>query len=127
MNIGSNIKAIRKKKGITQKALADKTGLSVNAIQSYEYGSYSPKFDTLLKIADALQVQPDELDPSCRWDDLFTQQEHFLADIKISELVIKEYGQETASTINDFLSLDPEGQEKASEYIDFLMQKHRKE
>jgi len=126
MNIGSNIKAIRKRKGITQKALAEKTGLAVRTIQDFEYNKINPKLETLLKIADALQVQPDELDPSCRWDDLFTQQEHFLADIKISEMIIKEYGQETASTINDFLSLDPEGQDKASEYIDFLMQKHRK-
>ncbi|MBQ7992369.1 MAG: helix-turn-helix transcriptional regulator [Solobacterium sp.] len=126
MNIGSNIKAIRKKKGITQKALAERTGLAVRTIQDFEYNKIKPKLETLLKIADALQVQPDEIDPSCRWDDLFTKQEQFFEEIKLSEFLIKEYGQETASIINDFLSLDPEGQEKASEYIDFLMQKHRK-
>ena len=118
MGIGEHIKTIRKQKGITQKQLAERTGLSVNAIQSYEYGNYEPKIPQVERIAEALNVSP---------FDIIYDVQQLQEDAKIFDQIIKRYGQETASTINDFLSLDPEGQEKASEYIDFLMQKHRKE
>lgn len=118
MNTGERIKAIRKEKGFTQKHLAELTGLSVNAIQSYEYGKYEPKIPQIEKIAEALDVSP---------FDIMYDVNQLQEDVKIFDQIIKRYGQETASTINDFLSLDPEGQEKASEYIDFLMQKHSKE
>lgn len=48
-------------------------------------------------------------------------------EVKLFEIIIETYGEVTASTINDFLSLTDEGQQKASEYIDLLMQKYKKE
>ncbi len=56
MDTSERIKKARKKAGITQKELAEKTGLSIASIQGYEQGKYCPKFETLKKIANVLNV-----------------------------------------------------------------------
>ena len=133
MDIGEKIRTIRKQKGIKQKDLAKQVGLTTNGLQKIEYGEVTPKATTVHKIASALNVSDIDLDDRLQemlveWNDKFlSTMDTLREDAKIFDQIIKRYGQETASTINDFLSLDPEGQEKASEYIDFLMQKHRKE
>ena len=133
MDIGEKIRTIRKQKGIKQKDLAKQVGLTTNGLQKIEYGEVTPKTITVHKIASALNVSDIDLDDRLQemlveWNDKFlSTMDTLQEDAKIFDQIIKRYGQETASTINDFLSLDPEGQEKVSEYIDFLMQKHRKE
>ena len=133
MDIGEKIRTIRKQKGIKQKDLAKQVGLTTNGLQKIEYGEVTPKATTVHKIASALNVSDIDLDDRLQemlveWNDKFlSTMDTLQEDAKIFDQIIKRYGQETASTINDFLSLDPEGQEKVSEYIDFLMQKHRKE
>lgn len=57
--IGEKIKELRKSKGISQKELAQKTGLSIGSIQGYEQGRYNPKLEAIAKIADALETEPD--------------------------------------------------------------------
>lgn len=69
MNISEKIKQLRKNKKMSQKELAQKTGLSIGSIQGYEQGRYNPKLETVLKIADALEISP-----SVFYDDL-TQEE----------------------------------------------------
>lgn len=64
MEISERIKEIRKKKGFSQKQLAQKAGLSIAAIQGYEQGKYKPKQETVNRIADALGVEAYELDIS---------------------------------------------------------------
>ena len=61
MNISEKIKQLRKNKKMSQKELAQKTGLSIGSIQGYEQGRYNPKLETVLKIADALEVNVTEL------------------------------------------------------------------
>lgn len=56
MNIGENIKKIRKLKGLTQRELADKMGIKQQSFAQYEQAEKIPKLDTLKKIADALDV-----------------------------------------------------------------------
>ena len=56
MDISETIKGFRKREGLTQKKLADLTGLSIATIQGYEQGKYRPKIEALQKIAIALQV-----------------------------------------------------------------------
>ncbi len=50
------IKSARKKACLSQKQLAQKTGLSIATIQGYEQGKYYPKIENLTKIANALDV-----------------------------------------------------------------------
>lgn len=54
--IGERIKELRKSKGVSQKELAQKTGLSIGSIQGYEQGRYNPKLEAIVKIAGALGV-----------------------------------------------------------------------
>ena len=56
MNIGDNIKRIRKEKGLTQKQLAKKLGVSQQNLAQYESNKRYPKLATARKIATALDV-----------------------------------------------------------------------
>lgn len=55
------IKEIRKSKKLTQKQLGEKCGIAESTIRQYELGLRNPKFETLCKIAKALEVPVDEL------------------------------------------------------------------
>ena len=61
MTIGERIKKARKENGLTQKELAEKTGLSIGTVQGYEQRKYNPKRASLEKIASALEVTAVEL------------------------------------------------------------------
>lgn len=56
MNIGTAIKVIRKKKGYSQKELAEKCEISVNALCQIESNSSFPQKSTIKKICEELQV-----------------------------------------------------------------------
>lgn len=56
MNYGENIKKIRKEKGLTQKQLGKKLGISQAAIGQFESNKTNPKMETLRRIANALEV-----------------------------------------------------------------------
>lgn len=62
MSIGQNIKRIRTEKGLTQRQLAEKTGLKDSAIRRYESEKVIPKMPNLRKISDALGVSIVEID-----------------------------------------------------------------
>ena len=49
----------RKKKNYTQQNMADFLGISLNAYQKYEQAERSPSLETLVKIADILDVSTD--------------------------------------------------------------------
>lgn len=56
MTVGEKIKKIRKEKALSQKYLANKLGITPVMISQYENGKRKPKFETLRKIADVLEV-----------------------------------------------------------------------
>ena len=59
--LGSRIKNIRKKRGVTQEKLAEMVGIAPPNISYIETGKYCPAIDTMQKIATALDVEPYEL------------------------------------------------------------------
>ncbi|MBM7834983.1 helix-turn-helix domain-containing protein [Clostridium sardiniense] len=61
MNIGENIKKIRKEKGLTQKDLATSLDVSTITIQNYENNRREPRLETLNKIASILECDLYEL------------------------------------------------------------------
>ncbi|EQK47041.1 helix-turn-helix family protein [[Clostridium] bifermentans ATCC 19299] len=63
MNIGANIKKFRKEKALTQKDLAEITGISISAIEKYERGRLNPSLGKIESIANALDVTIQELKP----------------------------------------------------------------
>ena len=61
LRIGLNILYYRKQKGITQQRLAEMTSYSKNHIQKIETAMASPSVETLLDIAEALEISPEKL------------------------------------------------------------------
>ena len=56
MNVGDAIKNIRKNKGLTQKELAQRCGLSANAMCSIEKNESIPTRESIDKICKALDI-----------------------------------------------------------------------
>ena len=50
-SIGENIRRIRIRKGLSQKELAEKAGMSNVLLNNYEHGLRNPKAETLQRIA----------------------------------------------------------------------------
>ena len=61
LSIGMKISKIRKKEGLTQLELADKTGLHVTTIGKIEAGMRTPTLETRKKLAKVLKVDITEL------------------------------------------------------------------
>ena len=56
LKLGYKIKYQRGKNGISQLDLALKTGLTTRTISQIECGTIDPKYSTLLRIAEALNI-----------------------------------------------------------------------
>jgi len=54
----ANVRRLRGKKKLSQKALADKVGISVAAVSMLERGQRSPPLETIERMAKALGVTP---------------------------------------------------------------------
>ena len=61
MTVGELIKKNRLEKGLTQKQLGEMANIAEPTIRRYELGKLNPKYKTLQKIADALQIPVFEL------------------------------------------------------------------
>ena len=61
IDFATQLKTIRKSKGVTQKQLAQAVGASERGIQTYEIGERKPAFDQLLALADYFDVSLDYL------------------------------------------------------------------
>lgn len=61
IDFATQLKAIRKSKGLTQKQLAVDIGASERGIQQYELGERKPAFDVLIALADYFDVSLDYL------------------------------------------------------------------
>jgi transcriptional regulator with XRE-family HTH domain len=53
---GAHLKDLRKSRGLTQDALAERSGLAVDSIRRIERGAFSPSLDTLGKVARGLRL-----------------------------------------------------------------------
>ena len=59
--LANRIKELRNQKGISQEELAHRAGLSRTGMGFLETGKRWPRLDTLMKVADGLNVTVDEL------------------------------------------------------------------
>lgn len=59
--LGDKLKASRKNQGLTQKELADRVGVKMRTIASYEQGTGYPSLEVFGKICDALEISSDYL------------------------------------------------------------------
>lgn len=68
--IGEKIREQRKLKGLTQKDLAEKSGISLSAIEKYERGKLNPSLGKIKDIAQALNINYATLVPVDSIDEL---------------------------------------------------------
>lgn len=61
VNMGNKLKELRKQKRLTQKQVADRIGLAISAVSSYEAGTRYPSYDVLIKLARIFHVSTDYL------------------------------------------------------------------
>ena len=59
--IGDKLKDLRIRRALTQYELADRAGISTNALNRIELNKAEPHMSTLRKLAKALSVDPSEL------------------------------------------------------------------
>lgn len=59
--LGENIRRLRKAKGLTQEQLAHESGVAMRYVAGVERAEENPSLKFLVKIADALGVEPSAL------------------------------------------------------------------
>ena len=59
--MGEKLKSLRTEQKLTQKQVADRIGLAISAISSYESGTRYPSYDVLVKLARIFHVSTDYL------------------------------------------------------------------
>ncbi|EIF6297239.1 helix-turn-helix transcriptional regulator [Clostridium perfringens] len=106
MDIGNNIKSIRKKNKLTQKDLADKLNKSVRMVQKYENSEVTPNIEVLKKISKILNVSLDSLLDTNEDNDIVTLALH------------------NANGIDD--ELPEEAQKEIESFIEYIKQKYKK-
>jgi transcriptional regulator with XRE-family HTH domain len=58
---GKHVRSLRRARGVTQDALAQRSGLSADTIRRIEHGSFSASIDTIRKLCSGLGVAPSTL------------------------------------------------------------------
>jgi len=59
--VGEQIRHVREHHDLTQQTVCERSGLDVATYSRIEQGHSSPKLDTLIRIADAIGVEVEEL------------------------------------------------------------------
>ena len=60
-NLAKNLRAARKKLGLTQEEVAERSGVQAGEVSRIECGKRDPKVSTLEKLATAVEVAPGRL------------------------------------------------------------------
>jgi transcriptional regulator with XRE-family HTH domain len=58
---GHRLRAARRQKLLTLRALAKRTGVALHTIHNIEQGRHEPSFTTMQKLCDALEMERNEL------------------------------------------------------------------
>lgn len=66
---GARLKRIREAAGLTQEEVGDRCGMDLSAISRLERGERNPRLTTMLRLADALDVEPAVFVQGMRWDE----------------------------------------------------------
>ena len=61
VHVGEKLRRLREHEALTQRELADRAGLTVNAISRIERGETNARLSTMRKLAEALGVHPSEI------------------------------------------------------------------
>ncbi len=60
-DLGSNLRDARKRLGLTQEEVAERSGVHATEVSRIEAGKRDPRASTLQRLAEAVEVQPGQL------------------------------------------------------------------
>ena len=109
-NIGENIKAARKKCGMTQGQLASQLGLTKAAVSRYELGQRNANLPLLEKIAKVTGVYIGDLVGADYWN--------HVPDHEVAASFAEDPAASLAASL--FGKLNKDGQQRAIEYLEML-------
>lgn len=112
--ISDRIRAVRKSKGLTQKRLGELCGIAEPTIRKYELGKLNPKYETIAKIAAALEISIVDL---MGWDE---QYPNVGADCVLYEKAL-ETNTPFGKAVTLLAQLNEDGQAKAIAYMQDLL------
>ncbi len=129
MNVGENIRSVRKQKKLTQEQLADKIGVKRSVVSKYENDCVKISVETLEKIAKALDVDIFDIYIGSDWYN-YNHEEDNEERAKINKSIVdlivqaeeEEVQKQRMDTIQKYDSLNKKGQKKANGYITDLTQ-----
>lgn len=75
--LGQNLVLARKRAGMSQETVAVRAGLHRTEIGLLERAERIPKIDTLLKVAGAMSISPDQLLQGISWEPAITTKGRF--------------------------------------------------
>lgn len=64
---GANLRKCRKRLGISQRELSFRAEMGLNSVSLLELGTSQPRIDTVIRLASALEVTPNELVAGIQW------------------------------------------------------------
>lgn len=113
MEISENIKKLRKSLSMTQKELAESTGLSIGTIQGYEQGKYEPKLEALRLLTESL---------GCSYSDIIDEPIDIDGSLSHIYWLLDDNipSEKYEDLINYFNELNSTGQNKALEQLELL-------
>lgn len=114
MTIGERIYYCRIENKMTQKQLAEKAGMADSAIRKYESGRVTPKFDTLNRIAAALDVPWTTLYPD---GETLPGTEKPTPEQAAEPLETPQSRMLSEQLLQDLAALNPKGQEEAAKRV----------
>lgn len=119
MTVGGRIREIRREKNMTQRELGEKCGLADSAIRRYELGKANPKIETQEKIANALGVSIDQINPSIGIGKAIAETPGLLDDLMESIDTVLDVAETSMinGMIEDFQKLNGSGKKEASKRV----------
>ena len=130
MTTGQRIKNARKAARMTQKELGEKIGVTFQAVAQWENDLRKPKFETLQRIADALNVEVKTLDERFTTrlvlEDFFndglppSRMPNYLFENSDGALIEASMGTSVGQLLYSFSSLNEIGQQEAIRRVDEL-------
>lgn len=120
--LGDRIREARKNASLTQAELAEKIGVKRSVISKYENGTISPKYDTILKIAEALNVPSHKLYEDPQWTENRPKSHFNIADVILAMEADAKSGtsERRIVLLNLFKRLNADGQKVAIDRISEL-------
>lgn len=126
--IGEAIRDQRKKQGLTLNELGQRMGISGSLVGQYERGVVNPKYETIIRFADALNIEPREILGNAFTDVINPEVERLARSMDdTTDIRIYFSGRVVPVTIQErlneaFSELNKEGQKVAVERVKELTQ-----